>query len=135
MTRPIALFLLGSMTALGISVASAAEPPKDNKGYTTTKTTFVDLGPEIPGMAGRRLRLRVLNIAPGGHIGLHNHKDRPSVVYFMQGTDIVTRADGSSQTFHPGDVTGETSDTVHWHKNAGQDAVILITADIFKAAK
>ena len=72
---------------------------------------MVDLGPEFEAMAGRQLRLRVLTIEPGGHIGMHSHKDRPAVVYFMQGTDTVTRDDGSSQTFHPGDTIGETGKT------------------------
>jgi|SRR5215510_4050275 len=117
---------------LGVSIAGAQNAPRDNKGYTTTKATFVDLRPEIEGMAGRQLRLRVLKIEPGGHIGLHSHEDRPSVVYFMQGTDTVIREDGSSQTFHAGDVTAEPSSTVHWHRNDGNDAVLLVTADILK---
>src|SRR5262245_1313876 len=54
-------------------IAFAEDAPKDNQGYTTPKTVVIDLGKEIPGMAGWQLRLRVLNIAPGGHIGLHNH--------------------------------------------------------------
>jgi quercetin dioxygenase-like cupin family protein len=57
------------------------------------------------------------------------------VVYFVQGTDTVIRDDGTSQTFHPGDTTGETGKTVHWHRNDGKDAVIAITADIFKTDK
>ncbi len=133
--RTIARALLASAFFLAVPTANAQDAPKDNKGFTTGKTTFVDLGPEIEGMAGRQLRLRVLNIAPGGHIGLHSHKDRPSVVYFMQGTDTVTRDDGSKQTFHAGDVTAETGATVHWHRNDGNDAVIIITADVIKAAK
>jgi quercetin dioxygenase-like cupin family protein len=116
-------------------IANAADPPKDNKGFKSSNATVVDLGPEFNGMAGRQLRLRVLTIEPGGHIGLHSHKDRPAVVYFLQGTDTVTRDDGTSQTFHPGDTTGETGATVHWHRNDGKDAVILITADIFNTAK
>ena len=116
-------------------IANAADAPKDNKGFKPSKATVVDLGPEFSGMAGRQLRLRVLTIEPGGYIGLHSHKDRPAVVYFLQGTDTVTRDDGTSETFHPGDTTGETGATVHWHRNDGKDAVILITADIFNTAK
>jgi len=116
-------------------IANAADAPKDNKGFKSSKATVVDLGPEFNGMAGRQLRLRVLTIEPGGYIGLHSHKDRPAVVYFLQGTDTVIRDDGTSQTFHPGETTGETGATVHWHRNDGKDAVILITADIFNTAK
>ncbi len=45
-------FVLGS----GANFAQAAEAPKDNKGYTASKTTVVKLGPEFEGMAGRQLR-------------------------------------------------------------------------------
>jgi quercetin dioxygenase-like cupin family protein len=116
-------------------IAQAADAPKDNKGFKSSKATVVELGSEFEAMAGRQLRLRVLTIEPGGYIGMHSHKDRPAVVYFMQGTDTVTRDDGTSQTFHPGDMTGETGATVHWHRNDGKDAVILVTADIFNTAK
>jgi quercetin dioxygenase-like cupin family protein len=134
--RKVAYALLASMLlGWGAQIANAEEAPKDNKGLTASKTTIVDLGPEFAAMAGRQLRLRLLTIEPGGYIGLHSHADRPAVVYFMQGTDTVIRDDGTSQTFHPGDTTGETGKTVHWHRNDGKDAVILITADIFKPAK
>lgn len=117
------------------SMAHAEDAPKDNKGFTSSKTTVVELGPEIDGMAGRQLRLRVLTIRPGGHIGLHSHKDRPAVVYFIQGTDVVTNADGSSKTFHAGDTSVATKDTTHWHRNDGKDDVVLIAVDVFKPAK
>ena len=117
----------------GIQNGRAEDAPKDNKGYTTPKTVTIDLGAEIPEMKGWQLRLRELKIEQGGHIGLHSHKDRPAVVIFQQGTDTVTNDDGSSKTFHPGDTTAEGVKTVHWHKNAGTDAIVLFTADLVKA--
>ena len=92
----------------GAQAGSSAEAPKDNKGFTASKTTVVELGPEIEGMAGRQLRLRVLTIEPGGHIGIHSHKDRPAVVYLIQGTDTVGSADGTTKTLHPGDTSSAT---------------------------
>ena len=86
-------------------------------------------------MDGRQLRLRVLTIEPGGHIGLRSHKDRPAVVYFVQGTDTVIQEDGTAKTFHPGDTSSATKDTTHWHRNDGQDNVVLIAVDIFKPGK
>jgi len=115
-------------------IASAEDAPKDNKGYTTPKTVVIDLGKEIPSMSGWELRLRMLNIAPGGHIGLHSHQDRPAVVYFVQGTDVVTNEDGTSKTFNAGDTTAEGVTTVHWHKNTGSDDVVIYTADLIKAS-
>ncbi|WP_298259606.1 cupin domain-containing protein [Bradyrhizobium sp.] len=124
-----------ALAILGLAfTAVAADGPAGNVGFKSSKPTVVDLGPEFSPMNGWQLRLRVLTIEPGGRIGMHSHKDRPSVVYFLQGTDTVTRNDGSSQTFHAGDTTGEPGTTVHWHKNDGKDDVILVTADIIKAA-
>src|SRR6185437_3434243 len=71
----------------GANNVSADDAPKGNKGFTASKTTVVELGPEIEGMAGRQLRMRMLTIEPGGYIGIHSHKDRPAVVYVMQGSD------------------------------------------------
>jgi quercetin dioxygenase-like cupin family protein len=135
--RNIALVLLASISLLGYGLqsANAGDAPKDNQGFTASKTTVVELGPEIEGMSGRQLRMRLLTIHPGGHIGMHNHKDRPAVVYDIQGTDTVTQADGSSRTLHPGDTSTATKDTAHWHRNDGKDDVLLIAVDVFHPAK
>jgi quercetin dioxygenase-like cupin family protein len=135
MTKTLAPLVLASVLVLGCAAtaAQAEDAPKDNKGYTTLKTVTIDLGAEIPEMKGWQLRLRELKIAPGGHIGLHSHKDRPATVIFQQGSDTVTNDDGTSKTFHAGDTTAEGVKTVHWHKNAGNDDVIFFTADLVKA--
>ena len=117
------------------NTVSAEDAPKGNKGFTASKTTVVDLAPEIEGMTGRQLRMRVLTIEPGGYIGLHSHKDRPAVVYFMQGTDEVGLADGSKTVKHPGDTSATPGSTTHYHRNVGKDNVVLIAVDVFKTAK
>ena len=133
--RKLAVGFLAAVCAFGLGIAAAAEAPTSNKGFTAAKTTVVDLGSEIKGMAGRQLRMRVLTIEPGGYIGIHSHKDRPAVVYALQGSDTVTLADGTSKTLHPGDTSTATKDTTHWHQNDGKDNVVLIAVDIFKPAK
>jgi quercetin dioxygenase-like cupin family protein len=136
-SRRNAYWLLTSafVAMAGIPVATAEDAPKDNKGLTVSKTTVVELASEIAGMDGWSLRQRLFTIEPGGHIGIHSHKDRPAVAYFVQGTVVVTRDDGSSQTFHAGDTTAETKDATHWHRNVGTDAAILVATDIFKSAR
>jgi quercetin dioxygenase-like cupin family protein len=117
--------------AAGTRIANSEDPaPKGNKGFTASKTTVVDLGSEIEGMAGRQLRMRMLTFEPGGYIGIHDHKDRPAVVYFMQGTDEVGQADGSKKIMRPGDTSSATNNTTHYHRNVGTDKVILIAVDI-----
>ena len=132
--------LTAAAVAVGLSWAPSVTiaeqvAPKEHKGLKTLKTQIVDLGPEIPGMEGRQLRLRLLQIEPGGHTNIHSHKDRPSVVYFLQGTDTVILGDGTSRTFHAGDTTSANRNTMHWHRNDGKDAVLLIAADILKVKK
>ena len=56
-------------------------------GVTAEVLATVDLGPEIEGMAGRQLRMRMVTIEPGGVFGpMHDHNDRPGIVYILQGT-------------------------------------------------
>ncbi|HYI26346.1 MAG TPA: hypothetical protein VD863_00695 [Bradyrhizobium sp.] len=131
-TRTLACALIASGYVFACVAAAAQDAPKDNKGYTTLKTVGIDLGAEVPSLAGWQLRLRTLKIEAGGHIGLHDHKDRPAVVVFQQGTNTVTNGDGTSKTFQSGDTTAEGVKTVHWHKNTGSDDVIFTTADLIK---
>jgi hypothetical protein len=42
---------------------------------------------------------QLANLASDFDPNMHSHKDRPSVVYFVQGTDTVIRDDGTSKTF------------------------------------
>ncbi len=133
----ISYALLASAIFLGwaANTVSAEDAPKGNKGFTASKTTVVDLAPEIEGMAGRQLRMRVLTIEPGGYIGLHSHKDRPAVVYFMQGTDEVGLADGSKTVKHPGDTSATPRQHDALPPQLGKDNVVLIAVDVFKTAK
>ena len=59
----------------------------ETNGVTAELLATVDLGPEIGGMAGRQLRMRMVTIEPGGVFGpIHDHQDRPGIVYILQGT-------------------------------------------------
>ncbi|PTT86691.1 cupin, partial [Pseudomonas sp. HMWF031] len=59
----------------------------ETKGVAVQLLATIDLGPEIEGMAGRQLRMRMGTIEPGGVFGPgHNHIDRPGIVYILQGT-------------------------------------------------
>ena len=61
-----AVAALAVVLSWGPPVANAEDAaPKGNKGFTVSKTTTVDLGPEIEGMNGRQLRLRVLTNRAG----------------------------------------------------------------------
>ncbi|WP_088290371.1 cupin domain-containing protein [Kineosporia sp. A_224] len=105
----------------------------ETKGVTVELLGTVDLGPEIEGMAGRRLRMRKVTIAPGGVFGpLHDHAGRPGVVYVLQGT-VTDHRDGVTTKYGPGPGWPEDRDTLHWLENTGIVAAVEISVDIVDA--
>jgi quercetin dioxygenase-like cupin family protein len=91
----------------------------ETKGVTTDLLATVDLGPEIEGMAGRQLRMRMVTIEPGGVFGpIHDHKGRPGLVYVLQGT-ITDHRDGVATDYGPGVGWPEDRNTTHWLENRG----------------
>ncbi len=103
----------------------------ETKGVTVKQLAAVDLGPEIEGMAGRQLRMRMVTIEPGGVIGpIHNHIDRPGMVYILQGT-ITDHRNGLSTEYGPGVGWPEDKNTMHWLENRGTTLAVEISVDIF----
>ena len=94
----------------------------ETKGVAVKLLATVDLGPEIEGMAGRQLRMRMVTIEPGGVFGpLHDHKGRPGTVYILQGT-ITNHRDGVATDYGPGVGWPEDRNTTHWLENRGDDS-------------
>ena len=104
----------------------------ESKGVTVKLLATVDLGPEIEGMAGRQLRMRMVTIEPGGVFGpLHDHKDRPGMVYILQGT-ITDHRDRAVQEYGPGEGWPEDKNTLHWLENRGTTPAVEISVDIVR---
>ena len=104
------------------------------QGVTVTSLGTVDLGPEIDDMAGRELRMRLVTIAPGGVFGpVHDHVDRPGIVYILQGT-ITDHRDGVATDYGPGLGWPEDRNTTHWLENRGTIPAVEISVDIVRHA-
>ena len=102
----------------------------ETRGVTVEPLGALDLGPEIEGMRGRRLRMRKITIEPGGVDGpLHDHRDRPGMVYVLQGT-ITDHRDGVATDHGPGAGWPEDRNTVHWLENRGSVAAVEVSVDI-----
>jgi quercetin dioxygenase-like cupin family protein len=130
--KPVSV-VLGLVVAFGLGTALGQQsPPKESKGQTVAKTAMIDLGPEIEGMQGWQLRLRVLKVDPGGVSALHSHKDRPSVAYVVQGALTEYREGGWVKAHPEGDAWSEGKDTTHWAENKGTTPVVLVVGDILK---
>jgi quercetin dioxygenase-like cupin family protein len=101
-------------------------------GVTVKLLATLDLGPEIEGMTGRQLRMRMVTIDPGGVFGpLHDHKDRPGMVYILQGT-ITDHRNGLATEYGPGLGWPEDKDTLHWLENRGTTPAVEISVDIVR---
>ena len=102
----------------------------ESRGVSVELLASVDLGAEIPGMEGRRLRMRKVTIEPGGVFGpLHDHVGRPGTVYVLEGT-ITDHRDGTSTEYGPGLGWPEDKNTLHWLENRGTVPAVEISVDI-----
>ena len=102
------------------------------KGVTVELLGTVDLGPEIPGMSGRELRMRRVTMEPGAVFGpVHDHKGRPGIVFILQGT-ITDHRDGVATEYGPGAGWPEDRNTSHWLENRGTIAAVEISVDIVR---
>ena len=111
---------------------SDEQAPSETKGVKAELLATVDLGPEIEGMAGRQLRMRLVTFEPGGVFGpMHDHKDRPGVIYILQGT-ITDHRDGVATEYGPGVGWPEDKNTTHWLENRGTTRAVEISVDIFR---
>lgn len=118
--------------AAGIGTATAQQAaPTETKGLTIAPLSEVDLAPEIPGMQGRQLRLRMITFAPGAVLGVHSHKDRPGAAFVLKGTVIEHRGEVAKE-YSVGQSWAENGNVVHWVENKGPGEAVLIATDIFK---
>jgi quercetin dioxygenase-like cupin family protein len=102
----------------------------ETRGIDVQELATVDLAGEIEGMAGRKLRMRMVTIEPGGVFGpLHDHRGRPGIVYILQGT-ITDHRDGVTTEYGPGVGWPEDKDTLHWLENRGTVPAVEISVDI-----
>ena len=104
----------------------------ETKGVTVELLAALDLGTEIEGMTGRQLRMRMVTIEPGGVFGpIHDHKDRPGLVYILQGT-ITDHRNGVAKEYGAGVGWPEDKNTTHWLENRGTTPAVEISVDIVR---
>ena len=144
----LAALAAASFTVLA-NTAQAGECPADKRGVDVTKPSTaaakdvtdkvlgsIDLAKEKIGLADHQMRLRKLEIKPGGIVPWHSHGDRPALIYIIEGEILEYASNCAVPIVHKaGDVAPETSATAHWWKNTGTKTVVLISADILHDQK
>lgn len=104
----------------------------ETKGVTVKLLSTVDLGLEIEGMAGRQLRMRMVTFESGAVFGpIHDHIDRPGIVYILQGT-ITDHRNGVAMDYGTGVGWPEDRNTTHWLENRGTIPAVEISIDIVR---
>ena len=134
-TRTKLLLLAGSTLALGFAAGIAVgqmKPPAESKGISADQLRALDLSGEIDSVRGRPLRMRRITLLPGGVIGLHSHKDRPTLSYVLQGEVTYHEEGQPPKVVKVGEGLAEGRSTTHWAENRAGVAAIWIAVDIPK---
>jgi quercetin dioxygenase-like cupin family protein len=91
----------------------------------------IDLSKEKIAVADHHLRMRRLDIKPGGEVAWHSHAERPALIYVVSGTITEYASTCAVAIVHTtGDLSLERGGLSHWWKNTSAEPVVLISADI-----
>ena len=139
----IAAILAGALMA-NTSAASAGECPAGkvttdgqkagataHKDVTEKLLGQIDLSKEKIAVAGHHLRMRRLDIKPGGEVAWHSHEDRPALIFVVSGAITEYSSHCAVPIEHKtGDLSVEQGGLSHWWKNNTKEPVVLISSDI-----
>jgi quercetin dioxygenase-like cupin family protein len=137
--------LVSSLIAAGfVAPALAGECPADKmkadaikpvdygpKGVTDNVLSMIDLSKEKVAIAGHMMRVRRLEVQPGGIVPWHSHAERPALIYVVSGEIFENNSNCAVPILHKaGEVAREMHTTSHWWQNTGKVPVILLSFDI-----
>jgi quercetin dioxygenase-like cupin family protein len=101
------------------------------KAVTDQVLSMIDLADEKVALKGHMMRVRKLEVLPGGIVPWHSHGDRPALIYIISGEIYENASNCAVPILHKaGDVARETHATSHWWNNAGKTPVVLLSFDI-----
>jgi quercetin dioxygenase-like cupin family protein len=114
---------------VGAFAYAVAQPP-NRTGVTWTQLGELDLGTEV-GFEGHALRGRLVTLPPGGVIPTHNHNDRPSMLYMVEG--VATEIRGTTILEHrPGEGFRIGKETPHSVENRSAATAAYVEVDVYK---
>jgi quercetin dioxygenase-like cupin family protein len=139
--------VVSTLVAAGLGAAApafAGECPADKvkadvvkavtygpKGVTDNVLSMIDLSKEKVAIAGHLMRVRRLEVQPGGIVPWHSHAERPALIYVVSGEIYENNSNCAIPILHKaGEVARETHTTSHWWQNTGKVPVTLLSFDI-----
>ena len=126
-----AVFTAGMLAAFsgGFAVGQHSGPG-DNSLVEQTQLIVIDLAKAIDQLGSRELTLSRVTVAPNGHIGLHNHKDDPTVAYLISGALTNRHDDGTTEVLQAGQAFAEFGPKSHWVENNGTIPATFVFASV-----
>ncbi len=105
-------------------------------GVTDEVISSVDLSAKGEAFDGYMLRMRRLEIQPGGVVPWHMHDVRAANILILEGEIVEYNSTCKVGITHvPGDVVAEFgADVAHWWKNEGTVPVVIISGDLLPPA-
>ena len=101
------------------------------KGVSDTVLSMIDLSKEKVMVSGHTMRVRRLEVQPGGVVPWHSHAERPALIYVVSGQIVEHAGTCAVPIVHKaGEVARETHATAHWWQNNGKATVVLLSFDI-----
>lgn len=139
-------FLAATLLAGAVSVAPAfaGQCPADKmrpdatkpstaaaKGVTDKVLAQINLADEKVALKGHNMRVRRLEVQPGGIVPWHSHAERPALIYIVSGAIYENASNCAVPILHQaGEVARETHATSHWWQNTGKVPAVLLSFDI-----
>lgn len=101
------------------------------KAVTDKVLSQINLADEKLALKGYNMRVRRLEVQPGGIVPWHSHADRPALIYIVSGAIYENASNCAVPILHQaGEVARETHATSHWWQNTGKVPVVLLSFDI-----
>lgn len=121
----------GQCPAADVREGAITTGPMEPKGVTDNVLGSVDLSSEI-NVPSRSLRLRRLDVQPGGIVPWHSHVDRPALIIVVKGEMTEYRSNCASPIVHKtGELSQEAGGISHYWKNNGKTPAVLYSSDVF----
>ena len=125
------MFAAGMLVAFSGGFAAGQDSgPRDDRLVEQTRLMVIDLAKAIDQLGSRELTLTRVTVAPNGHIGLHNHKDDPTVAYLIGGALTNHHDDGTSEELQAGQAFAEFGPKSHWVENKGTIPATFVFASV-----
>jgi quercetin dioxygenase-like cupin family protein len=123
--------LAGECPADKVGANALPNAPTAPVGVMDMELASIDLSNENVKLPERRLRMRHMEIQPGGVVPLHSHEDRPALIMVNQGQIFENSSKCTVPILHKAnEISREFLGVKHWWKNEGNVVVVLTIADI-----